>query len=67
MANLLTEGSGMNGFTAGDAVRQICDAIGRPVDVVIQNAAGRRPTCSRVMPPRKSTRCNWARCPTGPS
>ena len=39
VANLLTEGSGMNGFTAGDAVRHISDAIGRPVDVVIQNAA----------------------------
>ena len=40
IANLLTEGSGMNGFTAGDAVRQISDAIGRPVDVVIHNATG---------------------------
>ncbi|HTG89825.1 MAG TPA: gluconeogenesis factor YvcK family protein [Vicinamibacterales bacterium] len=39
VTNLLTEGSGMNGFTAGHAVRQIADAIGRPVDVVIQNAA----------------------------
>jgi uncharacterized cofD-like protein len=38
IANLLTEGSGMNGFTAGDAVSQISDAIGRPVDVVIHNA-----------------------------
>ena len=40
ISNLLTEGSGMNGFTAGDAVRQISEAIGRPVDVVIHNAAG---------------------------
>jgi uncharacterized cofD-like protein len=40
ITNLLTEGSGMNGFTAGDAVRQISDAIGRPVDVVIHNATG---------------------------
>jgi uncharacterized cofD-like protein len=40
ISNLLTEGSGMNGFTAGDAVRQISAAIGRPVDVVVQNAAG---------------------------
>ncbi len=40
IANLLTEGSGMNGFTAGDAVRQIGDAIGRPVDVIVQNTAG---------------------------
>ena len=45
ISNLLTEGSGMNGFTAGDAVRQISDAIGRPIDVLIQNAgvpSGRR-------------------------
>jgi uncharacterized cofD-like protein len=40
IANLLTEGSGMNGFTAGEAVRQIGDAIGRPVDVLVQNTAG---------------------------
>jgi 2-phospho-L-lactate transferase/gluconeogenesis factor (CofD/UPF0052 family) len=40
ITNLLTEGSGMNGFTAGDAVQQISDAIGRPVDVVIHNATG---------------------------
>jgi uncharacterized cofD-like protein len=39
VSNLLTEGSGMNGFTAAHAVRQISDTIGRPVDVVIQNAA----------------------------
>jgi uncharacterized cofD-like protein len=38
VSNLLTEGSGMNGFTAGDAVRQISDAIGRPIDVIIHNA-----------------------------
>src|SRR5687768_7173097 len=40
ISNLLTEGSGMNGFTAGDGVRQISDAIGRPIDVVIHNAKG---------------------------
>jgi uncharacterized cofD-like protein len=40
ISNLLTEGSGMNGFTACDAARQIADAIGRPVDVVVQNVAG---------------------------
>ena len=39
ISNLLTEGSGMNGFTAGHAVRQIAQVIGRPVDVLIQNAA----------------------------
>ena len=40
VSNLLTEGSGMNGFTAADGVSQIADAIGRPIDVVIHNAAG---------------------------
>jgi hypothetical protein len=39
IANLLTEGSGMNGFTAADAARQIGDAVGRPVDVLVQNTA----------------------------
>jgi uncharacterized cofD-like protein len=37
VANLLTEGRGMRGFTAGDAVRKIAEVIGRPVDVVIFN------------------------------
>ncbi len=37
VANLLTEGSGMKGFTAADAVRRIEEAIQRPVDVVIVN------------------------------
>jgi uncharacterized cofD-like protein len=37
VANLLTEGRGMNGFTAADEVRWIGDAIGRPVDVVVVN------------------------------
>jgi uncharacterized cofD-like protein len=39
IANLLTEGRGMDGFTAGDAVRRVGDAIKRPVDVVIVNTA----------------------------
>jgi uncharacterized cofD-like protein len=39
ISNLLTEGSGMNGFTACDAATQIAAAIGRPVDVVVQNTA----------------------------
>jgi len=38
VANLLTEGRGMLGFTAADAVARIEDAIQRPVDVVITNA-----------------------------
>lgn len=37
VANLLTEGRGMRGFTAGEAVRKIAEAIQRPVDVVIVN------------------------------
>ena len=37
VANLLTEGQGMNGFTAADEVRWIGEAIGRPVDVVVVN------------------------------
>jgi uncharacterized cofD-like protein len=37
VANLLTEGRGMAGFTAAHAVRRLSDAIGRPIDVVIFN------------------------------
>jgi 2-phospho-L-lactate transferase/gluconeogenesis factor (CofD/UPF0052 family) len=37
IANLLTEGRGMAGFTAADEVRWVSRAIGRPVDVVIAN------------------------------
>ncbi len=37
ITNLLTEGSGMAGFTAADAVRWVEQAIERPVDVVIAN------------------------------
>jgi len=37
VANLLTEGRGMAGFTAADAVTRIEDAIQRRVDVVITN------------------------------
>src|SRR5438067_7550547 len=37
IANLLTEGGGMAGFTAADAVARIEDAIGRKVDVVMVN------------------------------
>jgi uncharacterized cofD-like protein len=42
VANLLTEGRGMQGFTAGEAVRRIASTIERPVDVVIVNT--RRPS-----------------------
>ena len=37
IANLLTEGRGMLGFTAADAVARIEEASGRKVDVVITN------------------------------
>jgi uncharacterized cofD-like protein len=37
IANLLTEGRGMAGFTAASAVEQVSRAIGRPVDVVLVN------------------------------
>jgi uncharacterized cofD-like protein len=37
IANLLTEGRGMLGFTAADSVARIEEAIQRPVDVVITN------------------------------
>jgi uncharacterized cofD-like protein len=37
VANLLTEGRGMTGFTAADAVRRIENFIKRPVDAVLFN------------------------------
>jgi uncharacterized cofD-like protein len=37
IANLLTEGRGMAGFTAAEAIRWVSRAIDRPVDVVITN------------------------------
>src|SRR3954467_12140511 len=37
VANLLTEGRGMAGFTAADEVKRLEAAIGRPVDVVFAN------------------------------
>jgi uncharacterized cofD-like protein len=37
IANLLTEGQGMAGFTAADEARWVSRAIDRPVDVVIAN------------------------------
>jgi uncharacterized cofD-like protein len=47
IANLLTEGGGMQGFTAADAVRWVSDAIGRPVDVVVTNTGGPSPEAVR--------------------
>jgi uncharacterized cofD-like protein len=37
VTNLLTEGSGMSSFTAGEAVRRIGEVLGRQVDVAIVN------------------------------
>ena len=37
VANLLTEGQGMRGFTASDAAEWVGRTIGRPVDVIIAN------------------------------
>jgi uncharacterized cofD-like protein len=37
VANLLTEGRGMAGFTAADAVMRIEEAMRRPIDVVMTN------------------------------
>jgi uncharacterized cofD-like protein len=39
VTNLLTEGRGMSHFTAGEAVRQMSAAIGRPIDVAVVNTA----------------------------
>jgi 2-phospho-L-lactate transferase/gluconeogenesis factor (CofD/UPF0052 family) len=47
IANLLTEGSGMAGFTAADAARWVSRAIERPVDVVIANTG--RPSKETLM------------------
>jgi len=43
VTNLLTEGRGMQGFTAGHAVRTLEQTIGRPIDVVIVNTSLPRP------------------------
>jgi uncharacterized cofD-like protein len=37
VANLLTEGRGMDEFTAAEAIGRLSDAIGRPIDAVIAN------------------------------
>ncbi len=38
ISNLLTEGRGMAGFTAAEAVTRLSEAMGRPVDVLVFNA-----------------------------
>src|SRR3954454_1811238 len=47
ISNLLTEGRGMTGFTAADAVRWVAEAIDRPVDVVIANTGRPSPESLR--------------------
>ena len=47
ITNLLTEGSGMEGFTAAEAARWVTRTIGRPVDVVIANTG--RPSPEALM------------------
>jgi uncharacterized cofD-like protein len=47
IANLLTEGHGMAGFTAAESARWVSDTIGRPVDVVIANTG--RPSADGLM------------------
>jgi uncharacterized cofD-like protein len=46
VTNLVTEGQGMWNFTAADAINQIGEAIGRPVDVAIVNSA--RPSAATL-------------------
>ena len=46
VTNLLTEGRGMSGFTAGDAIRRLGRTIGRPIDVAIVNTA--RPSAATL-------------------
>jgi uncharacterized cofD-like protein len=54
VTNLLTEGRGMWGFTAGEAVRQMGDVIGRPIDVVVLNTSSpSQSTLSRYLEENK--------------
>jgi uncharacterized cofD-like protein len=46
VGNLLTEGRGMKGFTAADAVRRIEDVIRRRIDVLVFNTA--RPSAAAL-------------------
>jgi uncharacterized cofD-like protein len=46
IANLLTEGRGMEGFSAADAARWVSRALDRPVDVVIANTG--RPSTEAI-------------------
>ena len=46
VTNLLIEGRGMAGFTAGTAVQMLTETLGRPIDVVIVNTA--RPSAATL-------------------
>jgi uncharacterized cofD-like protein len=39
VSNLLTEGRGMHGFSAGEEAQRVAEAIGRPIDVLVANTA----------------------------
>ncbi|MEZ5289213.1 MAG: 2-phospho-L-lactate transferase CofD family protein [Vicinamibacterales bacterium] len=62
VSNLLTEGRGMGGFTAQDAVEWVGHMIGRPVDVVIANSE--LPPEAVLAATATSTRSRW---PSGSS
>ena len=54
VTNLLTEGRGMWGFTAGEAVRRMGAVLGRPVDVVIvDNSTPTEATLARYLEEHK--------------
>ncbi len=54
VTNLLTEGRGMWGFTAGEAVRRMGEVLGRPVDVVIvDNSTPSQATLTRYLEEHK--------------
>jgi uncharacterized cofD-like protein len=54
VTNLLTEGRGMWGFTAGEAVRRMGEMLGRPVDVVIvDNSTPSQTTLTRYFEEHK--------------
>ena len=55
ISNLLTEGRGMDGFTAADAAKWVARTIGRPVDVVVANTSRPSPeTLARYAEERKT-------------
>jgi uncharacterized cofD-like protein len=54
VTNLLTEGRGMWGFTAGEAVRRMGEVLGRPVDVaIIDNSTPSHATLARYFEEHK--------------